>query len=216
MDATAALTIAYHIVIAPRHHRYVTKAVEAMLIIARRPYLSLAPLQVFITLTMPRGPSIPPYLTSGASSRAHHALLAQLSHADSPQEEDRIIAHHVHQAKAVLQSTDLNTVRFVTRCVQVWRADPCGQTRIAENLIVILHCSMLRHNVDDDLDFALIPALKLAESGKTIQERRIGRSVLWLVSNGQMAQCVCGRVFVLGRTSSSGSRAAAVADKHYP
>ncbi|KJD99639.1 hypothetical protein I311_06774 [Cryptococcus gattii NT-10] len=123
---------------------------------------------------MPRGPSIPPYLTSGASSRAHHALLAQLSHADSPQEEDRIIAHHVHQAKAVLQSTDLNTVRFVTRCVEVWRADPCGQTRIAENLIVVLHCSMLRHNVDDELDFALIPALKLAESGKTIQERRIG------------------------------------------
>lgn len=76
----------------------------------------LCPLQVFITLTMPRGPSIPPYLTSGASSRAHHALLAQLSHADSPQEEDRIIAHHVHQAKAALQSTDLNTVRFVTSC----------------------------------------------------------------------------------------------------
>nr|KIR84226.1 hypothetical protein I308_05641 [Cryptococcus tetragattii IND107] len=50
----------------------------------------------------------------------------------------------------------------------------CAQTRVAENLIVILHCSMLRHNVDDDLDFALIPALKLAESGKTIQERRIG------------------------------------------
>lgn len=70
--------------------------------------------------------------------------------------------------------------------------------------------------MDDDLDFALIPALKLAESGKTIQERRIGRSVLWLVSNVQMAQCVCGRVFVLGRTSSSGSRATAVADKHYP
>lgn len=89
----------------------------------------------------------------------------------------------------------------------------CAQTRVAENLIVILHCSMLRHNVDDDLDFALIPALKLAESGKTIQERRIGRCLfLWAV----MAQCVWGRVFVLGRTSSTGSRAAAVADKHYP
>lgn len=39
---------------------------------------------------------------------------------------------------------------------------------------MILHCTMLRHNVDDDLDFALMPALKLAEAGKTIQERRIG------------------------------------------
>lgn len=126
---------------------------------------------------MPRGPSIPPYLTSGASSRAHHSLLAQLSHADSPQEEDRIIAHHVHQAKAALQSTELNTVRFLASCNKsIERANPCGQTKIAEHLIVILHCSMLRHNVDDDLDFALIPALKLAEGGKTIQERRIGRS----------------------------------------
>lgn len=48
---------------------------------------------------------------------------------------------------------------------------------MAENLIVVLHCAMLRHNVDDDLDFALIPALKLAESGKTIRERRIGKSL---------------------------------------
>lgn len=64
----------------------------------------------------------------------------------------------------------------------------CAQTRVAENLIVILHCSMLRHNVDDDLDFALIPALKLAESGKTIQERRIGRCLFcgysWLNAFG--------------------------------
>ncbi|OXG23626.1 hypothetical protein J008_03696 [Cryptococcus neoformans] len=105
---------------------------------------------------MPRGPSIPPYLTAGASSRTHHALLAQLSQADSAQEEDQIIAHHLTQAKAILQSNDVNT------------------TRIAENLIVILHCTMLRHNAEDDLDFALMPALKLAEAGKTIQERRIG------------------------------------------
>lgn len=37
--------------------------------------------------------------------------------------------------------------------------------------------------MDDDLDFALIPALKLAESGKTIRERRIGRSfVPWVLA----------------------------------
>jgi hypothetical protein len=33
---------------------------------------------------------------------------------------------------------------------------------------------MIRHDTDVDLDFGLVHALHLAESGKTIQEKRVG------------------------------------------
>lgn len=72
---------------------------------------------------MPRGPSIPPYLTAGASSRAHHALLAQLSQADSTQEEDQIVVHHLTQARAVLHSRDVNTVGFSKRAAGGYSAE---------------------------------------------------------------------------------------------
>lgn len=37
---------------------------------------------------------------------------------------------------------------------------------------------MIRHDTSTDLEFALIHALQLAESGRTIQEKRIGISRL--------------------------------------
>lgn len=107
------MTSAYHFVII-RHTSYVTAGGGGHVDRGRR-------IRFSSTLTpppgtaMPRGPSIPPYLTAGASSRTHHALLAQLSQADSAQEEDQIIAHHLTQAKAVLQSNDVNTVGFSCR-----------------------------------------------------------------------------------------------------
>jgi len=36
---------------------------------------------------------------------------------------------------------------------------------------------MLRHDTTTDIDFGLVHALHLAESGRTIQEKRIGKSV---------------------------------------
>jgi hypothetical protein len=48
------------------------------------------------------------------------------------------------------------------------------QSRIAECLIVLLHITVIRTDVSDDLNFAMIHALQLAESGGTIQDRRIG------------------------------------------
>ncbi|WVF70367.1 hypothetical protein IAT40_005157 [Kwoniella sp. CBS 6097] len=100
--------------------------------------------------------TLPPYLTSGASSRAHHALLVRLNKAGSTQEEDEIISKEVKRAREVLSL----------------RGQSMG--KIADTLIVLLHCSMLRHRTDDDLEFALLYALQLAEGGRTIGERRIG------------------------------------------
>ena len=46
---------------------------------------------------------LPSYLTSGASSRAHHAFLVKIHQAVSEQEEDEIIREEVRCAKDVLR-----------------------------------------------------------------------------------------------------------------
>ncbi|WVR04238.1 hypothetical protein IAU60_001238 [Kwoniella sp. DSM 27419] len=104
----------------------------------------------------PAPASLPPYLTSGASSRAHHALLVRLNEAASQYEEDEVVSREIALAKEVL-------------AVQ-------GQSmgKIADTLIILLHCSMLRHRTDDSVEFGLVAALQLAEGGRNVAEKRIG------------------------------------------
>ncbi|WWD21853.1 hypothetical protein CI109_106341 [Kwoniella shandongensis] len=104
--------------------------------------------------------SLPPYLTSGASSRAHHALLVRLHGAKSVQEEDGIIREEIKRVKEVLSVRGQST------------------SKISETLLILLHCTMLRYDTEDDVDFALVHAIQLAESGKNIAERRIGYQYL--------------------------------------
>ena len=47
-------------------------------------------------------PSLPSYLTSGASSRAHHAFLVRLNQCESDQEEDEVIEGELGKAKKEL------------------------------------------------------------------------------------------------------------------
>ncbi|WRT65256.1 uncharacterized protein IL334_002199 [Kwoniella shivajii] len=114
---------------------------------------------------MPRSPStsLPPYLTSGASSRTHHGLLVKLHEAASAQEEDELISNEITKAKAVLSSKGQST------------------SKISDTLIVLLHCQILRHRVEDNVEFALVSALQLAEGGRSLSERRIG--YLYLVES---------------------------------
>lgn len=55
--------------------------------------------------------SIPPYLTSGASSRAHHAFIVALTEARSVSEEDTIVDREIRRAKESLSSRP-STVRL--------------------------------------------------------------------------------------------------------
>jgi len=55
------------------------------------------------------------------------------------------------------------------------------QSRVSDSLIVLLHIAMLRHDTTTDIDFGLVHALHLAESGRTIQEKRIGQSLLFKI-----------------------------------
>jgi len=119
-------------------------------------------------------PSLPPYLTSGASSRSHHSLLVKLHEAKSDQEEDEILEKEIVRQKELMsakgQSTVCSLYPFLIHQTEV-------QARLSESLIVLLHVAMLRHGTTTDLDFALVHALHLADSGRTIQEKRIGQSL---------------------------------------
>jgi hypothetical protein len=65
--------------------------------------------------------------------------------------------------------------QYATSPFMIWtRADL--QARLAECTIVLLHIAMIRHDTSTDMEFALVHALHLAESGRTIQEKRIGMS----------------------------------------
>jgi hypothetical protein len=59
--------------------------------------------------SMPR-PPLPPYLTSGASSRAHHSLLVRLHDAISTQDEHSAIAAELDRCKLVLGVKNQSTV----------------------------------------------------------------------------------------------------------
>lgn len=64
------------------------------------------------------------------------------------------------------------------------------QAKVAEKLIILLHCDMVSTEIQprksksngtgargEDMDWALLAALKVAEGGKTLGERRIGEFV---------------------------------------
>ncbi|ORY23802.1 armadillo-type protein [Naematelia encephala] len=100
--------------------------------------------------------ALPPYLISGASSRAHHAHIARLNDARSTQEEDALIDAETERCRIVLAGHNVSTAK------------------VAECLIILLHCSITRHTATGSLDWALLSALQLAEGGRTIKERRVG------------------------------------------
>ena len=54
--------------------------------------------------------SLPPYLTSGASSRAHHALLVGLNDAITVQEEIAVLSKEIRRVKEVLGVKGQSTV----------------------------------------------------------------------------------------------------------
>ncbi|CAK9784742.1 hypothetical protein CC85DRAFT_330882 [Cutaneotrichosporon oleaginosum] len=95
--------------------------------------------------------SLPPFILSAAHSRAHYTLLARLD-AAPPQAADAAIAAEVERCRAVLDGNASNS-------------------KIAETLIILLTCTTAS-TVPVDTDFALVPALKLAEAGAA--HRRTG------------------------------------------
>lgn len=54
--------------------------------------------------------TLPPYLTSGAASRSHHALLVKLHEAASEQEQEDILAAEVRRIKLALSTKDSSSV----------------------------------------------------------------------------------------------------------
>jgi len=71
-------------------------------------------------------PSLPPYLTSGASSRSHHALLVKLHEAKSDQEEDEILEKEILRQKELMGVKGQSTVCYTSH-LETKAHRPCSQ-----------------------------------------------------------------------------------------
>jgi hypothetical protein len=136
---------------------------------------------------MPNSQSrFPVYLTSGASSRAHHALLAKLHDVSTAQEEDSILLAEIRRIRDLINSKSVQTVSYlyITSITQT-KYNPADQStitqsKLAECLIILLHCYMMgSKGVMDRVkeDWALMVGLRVAEGGSNLKERRIGESL---------------------------------------
>lgn len=97
-----------------------------------------------------------PFISSGAISRAHYALVRKVETAPSPQVADQYLLDEVDAVRDQLARSTLT----LKQC--------------KEYLIILLYCTTTVHSADIDLDFALHHAITLAESGKIVQDKRIG------------------------------------------
>ncbi|KAI0729907.1 ARM repeat-containing protein [Fomitopsis betulina] len=98
-----------------------------------------------------------PFVSSGAISRSHYALVRKVETAQTLEQADQYILAEVESVHSRLSHSTLT------------------HKQCKECLIILLYCST---NVASEgainLDFALHHAINLAESGPTVQDKRIG------------------------------------------
>ncbi|TDL21032.1 ARM repeat-containing protein [Rickenella mellea] len=102
---------------------------------------------------------IVPYHSSGASSRAHYALVRKVESASSTVEAERALLEEVHAIRA----------RFAARALSLGKCKEC--------LIILLYCANTsgRGSITPGrLAFGLPAAVNLAEAGSNVSEKRIG------------------------------------------
>ncbi|CAJ0835500.1 11033_t:CDS:10 [Entrophospora sp. SA101] len=93
----------------------------------------------------------PSFLTSGLSTGCFN-FVNKIAEARSKQEEDQIVAQEIDGLKSKLNLPEISS------------------TKIKDYIIRLIYCDMLGHNVD----FGHIHAVKLAQSAKTLWDKRTG------------------------------------------
>ncbi|KAG5731000.1 AP-4 complex subunit epsilon [Termitomyces sp. T112] len=102
---------------------------------------------------------VPPYISSGASSRAHYSLVRKVECADSPQAANQFLLDGVEAIRRQLTDPALS----LEKC--------------REHLITLLYCHMtVSHGFLplNTFDFALSHAVTLAEAGRSTSQKRMG------------------------------------------
>jgi len=99
-----------------------------------------------------------PFISSGALSRAHYTLVRRVESANSHQLADQYLLAEVQSMKYRLAHPTLS----LKQC--------------KESLIILLYCSTAIASgfPNGELDFALPHAVNLAETGESVQDKRIG------------------------------------------
>ncbi|KAM6502418.1 Armadillo-type fold [Amanita muscaria] len=99
-----------------------------------------------------------PFSSSGALSRRHYALIRSVESAATVQEVDKYLMAEIQSMRSSLTSRNLTPALC------------------KEYLVILLYCfNTIEHGFTSGLlDFALPHAVTLAETGKTIEQKRIG------------------------------------------
>ena len=125
-----------------------------------------------------------PFISSGAISRAHYALVRKVETATSVPAADQVLLTEIETIRERLGRA-LSEVSWNTQ-VSLYSRSPhvLQQKQTKECLVMLLYCSMtLSPGLAVNMDFALPHAVNLAEAGKTVQNKRIGMPSLVDCSN---------------------------------
>jgi AP-4 complex subunit epsilon-1 len=124
-----------------------------------------------------------PFISSGAMSRAHYALVRKVESANSPQLADRYLLSEIQSLRRGFEDPRLSLVRSLLCGYRVQAANVKLQKQCKEYLIILMYCSMAITSgllSNGQFDFALPHAVSLAEAGHTVQDKRIGEQfIVW-------------------------------------
>ena len=115
-----------------------------------------------------------PFISSGAISRAHYALVRKVESSDSTQSADHHILAEVENIRRQMARSTPSSVRLWFQHGHSCESSLTSQRQCKEYLIILLYCLTSITTRSLDLDFALPSAVNLAEAGRAVQDKRVG------------------------------------------
>lgn len=126
-----------------------------------------------------------PFYSSGALSHAHYALVKKVESAGTSQAVDEILKAEVATIRDRLSRRSLSSVGPNSFLSSVTPLTHTIQEQCKECLVILLYCCDTTESPDGIrhlLDFALVHAVNLAVTGRSLEDRRIGacdRDMFW-------------------------------------
>ena len=117
-----------------------------------------------------------PFHSSGALSRAHYAIVRKVESSSSVQSADQHLFLEIKSIQDQLLYPKLSPVSALIICSAYFSRVPF-QEKCKEYLIILLYCSTSVTTgflPADAFDFAVHHAINLAETGKKVEDKRIG------------------------------------------
>lgn len=118
-----------------------------------------------------------PFSSSGALSRRHYGLVRAAESSASVQEANNVLRAEMEAVQVDMARADLTLVNALS--VHFWPLLTFLQVKCMECLVVLLYCfNAIELFSPGSIAFAFPHAVNLAEAGKTVEQKRIGKFVL--------------------------------------